>query len=382
MLWLAAPSAIMAQTAGGVSVPSGTYYFYNTGARQYLVAGVDGSLGLSSHGTAVDVSGTVGAYTLNMGGRKLGGGLGQPVVAGATASVKWQLRPAGGAGATYVVGNMQREANAYANLYYSESARSLATMAALPADTYTAGQWRLVGEADYAANAVTLDEASYDYERPVADAEHPAEVTLKRSFVVKQWNTLCLPFALSHEQLVANWQADASDNGRLWLAAFSSYDADGTLHFVETTSVEAGKPCLIYPTKKAGDNTYVFSGVDYFADKPQEVAAGGCVLKGLFAQGVVPTGAYAISDNKVVNLPVDVKTYGMRCYFVTTEQQRVSRWTLDGAATAVGGIDGGQAVQVPFNVYSVDGKLLKKGTISTDGLPQGVYMMKGKKIMK
>ena len=129
-------SPVAAQTSGA-DAPSGTYYLYNVGRGQYLTARSDGTLSLASHGTAVSVSGEWGAYTMSIGGRLLGGLLDQPITAGATVSTKWQLRRVSSAAGSYVIGNMQREATAYANMYFSTATQRLATTTAMPDGTFT-----------------------------------------------------------------------------------------------------------------------------------------------------------------------------------------------------------------------------------------------------
>ena len=107
-----------------------------------------------------------------------------------------------------------------------------------------------MSEADYQSNTVTLRQEDTQYACPTAvDAEHPATVVLRRTFDLDKWNTLCLPFAVSHDVLIDMFQKDGTADGRMWLAAFDSFDAQGTMHFVEATAVEAGRPYLIYPTK-------------------------------------------------------------------------------------------------------------------------------------
>lgn len=230
-------SPVAAQTSGA-DAPSGTYYLYNVGRGQYLTAMSDGTLSLASHGTAVSVSGEWGAYTMSIGGRLLGGLLGQPITAGATVSTKWQLRRVSSAAGSYVIGNMQREANAYANMYFSTATQRLATTTAMPDGTFTDALWRLVSEADYQSNTVTLRQEDTQYACPTAvDAEHPATVVLRRTFDLDKWNTLCLPFTVSHDVLIDMFQKDGIADGRMWLAAFDSFDAQGTMHFVEATAV-------------------------------------------------------------------------------------------------------------------------------------------------
>ncbi len=142
-------------------------------------------------------------------------------------------------------------------------------------------------------------------------------MVLRRTFDLDKWNTLCLPFAVSHDVLIDMFQKDGIADGRMWLAAFDSFDAQGTMHFVEATAVEAGRPYLIYPTKGCTDNAYTFSGVTAFVREPQPQTRNGCTFVGIFPQGVVPNGAYAISNNKMFHLTADVKTYGYRGYYYT-----------------------------------------------------------------
>ena len=388
---LLSASCALAQPVGR-KVAEGSFYLYNIDRQQYLGTAADGSLTLAASGTAITLQPEPynGApfYTLTINGKPLAADVWQkPSTDGAGTCAKWLFTPLShttGQGYVYAVGNMQRQANACAQLRYSAADGALGTSYAMPAAQGGGGAWMLVSAADYDANTVVMDEAATAYTRPAyADASHPATVLLKRKLTINAWNSFCLPFSLSAQQMADAFQKAESADTRYWLAQFTEYDADGVLHFQEVTDgAQAGEPYLLYPTKVSDDTQYTFTGVTTFAEAPHTVTHGaGCYVP-TFVKGTAPTGSYVLSKNEVYHLTKDTPLNGFRGYFTETSQQRINTWTLDSAPTAINTPWADSQAPVPFRVYSVDGRLLKTGATTLDALPRGVYMIKGKKVTK
>ena len=71
---------------------------------------------------------------------------------------------------------------------------------------------------------------------------------------------------------------------------------------------------------------------------------------------------------------------------------QVAEWQLFGMVAkgtydhAVTGIDQtpaeeAKAADTPFNVYTINGQLVKRGARSTEGLPTGIYIINRKKVV-
>lgn len=116
-----------------------------------------------------------------------------------------------------------------------------------------------------------------------------------------EWNTLCLPFAVSSEQLNESSNPLNGATIKALDAANSNLSSDGTLtlKFAEATSIEAGKPYIVKWTSGEGTvSNPVFEGVTIAAAAPVAVefannaTAGLCQFVGQFSPfTIVKSGA-------------------------------------------------------------------------------------------
>ena len=158
--------------------------------------------------------------------------------------------------------------------------------------------------------------------------------------------------------------------------------SDGTIDFTPVESAEAGIPYLLWPTKAASDNTYRFNKVSGFAEAPTDVRQGGITFIGTFVKGTVPARAYVWSQNKLYHLTSDMDLYGFRSYMWedATGQSKLSNWTI-GGSTAIDGIVESFDTK-PYDIYNLNGQKVKTNATSLDGLPSGLYIVNGKKVVK
>lgn len=161
---------------------SSVYIFNAQG--QYLCIGEDGTPMLSDAPVSLDVTrvdevADAGRFDLDDTG------------------MKWILKPS--AEHTYTLGYQVGEANATTFVYVRSGA--MATTFEEPDATFLDGQWAVsTGEE---SQPILLDETA-DYVRPQFYKQH-VDVTLQRSLVQQEWNTLCLPFSLHADQVSALW---------------------------------------------------------------------------------------------------------------------------------------------------------------------------------
>ena len=143
-----------------------------------------------------------------------------------------------------------------------------------------------------AATDLPLDEASETYD--VATDTY-ANVTLTRSLKADAWNTFCVPFDMTAEQL--------AENGITDVRALESASVEGesvTLNFSESNlnAVEAGVPYLVKVDASYDGRTINVENVLVSVAEPTTVSVdGGVNMTGNYAAGTVPIGAYFISNN-------------------------------------------------------------------------------------
>ena len=251
------------------------------------------------------------------------------------------------------------------------------------ADWFGINDMKLYKVAPQAVN-LTLDETSTSYS---VEPNAYANVTLTRTLKSDAWNTFCVPFDMTAEQLAANGITD--------VRALESASVEGTsvtLNFSESNlnAVEAGVPYLV-KVDAIYDGTINVENVLVSAAEPTTVSVeGGVSMTGNYAAGNVPTGAYFISDNAFYYADVEtVVLKGFRAYINvngTSEAAGANRLmiNLDGEVTGIEDVLGEEAAEADklVNVVSLDGMTVKAGVKKAealDGLQKGIYIVDGKK---
>lgn len=226
------------------------------------------------------------------------------------------------------------------------------------------------------ATALTLDET---YTSNTIKDLTGANFTLNRQMASGKWNTFCVPFALTSEQIDAAFGKDTEV--RKYVGANGN-----VLTFAKATDIEAGTPYLIKPTKAA--EKYIFNNVNVTTTEPAKVGEGDIKFCGVYNQANVDdlaeTGSHVsgIVDNMVKRAKTGTSIKGFRAYFSvpnsTTEAAEAAlRVAIDGETTGIDAIEGFET-KTPTRVYNLSGQYV--GT-STANLKPGVYVSGGKKVI-
>lgn len=202
-----------------------------------------------------------------------------------------------------------------------------------------------------------------------------ANITINRTF--KQgWNTVCLPFATSAYVL------DANEDG---VQEFTSADEKGlTFTKVANGKIEANKPYLIYfDSETIFDDTYPLCYGGNITANPTPVTHGSYTFLGNYTAGMNMSGKYGVADfSGVQKLRIGgaKATLPAGCaYFTTTSNANGMLIRMDGGNTT-GILDVNTGVVVENTaVYNLQG--VKVSNNGTAGLPAGIYVMGGKKVI-
>lgn len=113
------------------------------------------------------------------------------------------------------------------------------------------------------------------------------------------------------------------------------------------------------------------------------------------ANDLIPANSYVLNGNNLGGTAglwyyrtVPTKTKGFRGWLQSVEGQasKVFEYEIEGVveqvngnATAIDGIEAAQ--QHSANIYNLNGQLVRQGTTSTEGLPSGLYIVGGKKLV-
>lgn len=234
------------------------------------------------------------------------------------------------------------------------------------------GDVRLFKVADL--DAITLNEnETCTPEAKVAD------VTLNRTLTT-HWNSIVLPFAVSKKQIAAQF-----GEGTV-VAAYKDAtvgETSTTLNFEVVEEMQANVPYLIKPAQ-AG-NTYTFQGVAIKPADNLEAGEGEIKFVGNYENGKQLTkGDYFIDANRNLfysaNGTETMKAF--RAIFVSTAAAAAKTmfFSIRGNSGETTGIEDVKTLAgKTFDVYSIDGMLVRKNATNLNGLAKGVYVVNGKK---
>ena len=205
-------------------------------------------------------------------------------------------------------------------------------------------------------------------------------VTINRAFS-RGWNTVCLPFSTTAASLCEGAVAQR----------FVSYDAENGLTFERIETMEANKPYLIWmpDVVPAGKE---LTNVEVVAPQAGSVTSNGMTFSGNYAPHFYVDGMYGVvtdgeGTSRIVRGGSTAYVNGTRAYFTLADGQSLGSARLHfdteaDAPTAIGSIEAAPAQQRPVAVYDATGRLLPHAKANLEGLPRGIYIVGGRKVIK
>lgn len=266
-------------------------------------------------------------------------------------------------------------------------------------------------------------------------------VYLHRTMNPNKWNSLVLPINLNvgqvksifGDQVHISEFKGAYDKNHPQRIIFDPITANR--NDPDAIAIEAGKLYLVKPTADGGmpkdqavktfnKDGYNISVTDYYTivgvtfkkkseiadnaysgrvmgttgnedfDTKQQVQFVGTYVK-CFDNDLIPANSYVLNGNNVGGTTglwyyrtVETKTKGFRGWLQSVKGQdsKVFEYEIEGVveqvngnATAIDGIEAAQ--QHSANIYNLNGQLVRQGATSTEGLPSGLYIVGGKKLV-
>lgn len=201
------------------------------------------------------------------------------------------------------------------------------------------------------------------------------DVTLQRTFKGGMWNTLCLPFALTAEQVKTILGDEAK------VAALSTVDADNEIVKFETidTGIEAGKPYLVMPTADISSEIKL-TGIDIVGGKGQEAGQNGYTFRGTLKPVPFSAGDKTIffvsADNKLSNPNKDGSLLSLRAYFDVPEGANEAKFEVDDPTGIKNVVVNGETLNARTGIYDLQGR-----KVSESSLAKGIYIINGKKVV-
>ncbi len=201
-----------------------------------------------------------------------------------------------------------------------------------------------------------------------------SDITLNRTLVADKWNTLCVPFAISEEEIKANF-----GEGTL-VEKFDAVNGN-TVNFADATSIEARVPYLIKPI--VAGTTYTFYGKEVSADAPKTEGNADVTFQGIYSptditkNGTVKA-AGVTEGGKVLFVNPGSKTKAFRCFFTISHNASITpamlKISIKGVETAINSIVMDNSNATDNAVYNLQGQ-----RVNGNSLTKGIYIKNGKK---
>lgn len=208
------------------------------------------------------------------------------------------------------------------------------------------------------------------------NAQDNVDVQLERTLSPEYWNTFCVPFTISADVIKEKFGEGTQ------VCTFGSMEGT-VMNFAHSTSIEAGKPYIVKPTKEVVNPS--FTGVNIEATAAKQVGANGYFMQGIYSvkTDLTTDGTNLfLGDGNKFYKPLGTTTAkmkGMRAYFIVPQGTNFAalRANIDGATTAIDDLT--TVVEQPTDnrIYNLQGQFV--GT-SFEGL-HGVYVQNGKKVL-
>ena len=201
-----------------------------------------------------------------------------------------------------------------------------------------------------------------------------SDITLNRTLVANKWNTLCVPFAISEEEIKANF-------GEGTLVEKLDAVNGNTVNFADATSIEPGVPYLIKPT--VDGTAYTFNGKEVSADAPKTEGNADVTFQGIYSPTDITNGgtvkaAGVTQDGKVLFVNAGSQTKAFRCFFTISDNASITpamlKVSIKGVETAINSIVMGNSNATDNAIYNLQGQ-----RVNGNSLTKGIYIKNGKK---
>lgn len=222
---------------------------------------------------------------------------------------------------------------------------------------------------------VTLQESESNEALLKSYANKTVNATIERTMTNDGWYTLCLPFSVPAEQM------SLFNGAEVW--AFDAIENETVMRFAKAETIEAGQAYLIKPTAKIVRPT--FSEVVLSCQSPTESTAQYAFV-GTFSPTQLAndgTNLFLGANNELYRPSATSGALkALRAYFRVpkgTDEAKM-RLSIDDETLSIADIRDDNDLQYskPQPVYNLQGQCVGQ---TTEGLPRGLYIVGGKKVI-
>lgn len=254
-----------------------------------------------------------------------------------------------------------------------------------------------------------------------ATTHENVQVTLKHGFHTG-WNSICLPFSMTESKVREWFGTNDSETHELVTYNGADYLYAGNTDVMRANffhhvwqDIIAGMPYMLYipegakaltqdvvvdhvtiegvPTNSITYSKEYMPAESRYYDSYNE---GWFTFKGIYTGETMPEGSYLVSTEGLYLLNGAIYSPGYRAYitppFASSARKRTlskfdfeniledEQWSND--ATVINDIAAEWGIiPAPTTVYNLQGQAVRQNTLSLDGLPQGIYIVNGKKYL-
>ena len=225
----------------------------------------------------------------------------------------------------------------------------------------------------------TASDESYDYALSDESDTYTTttftdkSVKIKRSMSADQLNTICLPFALSAEQITTTF-GEGTEVYRL------TSSTENTFNFTSQEEIIEGIPYLIKPQQNVTE--LVFNNVSSEGKSADgDILDNDFAFVGTFGPATLATDGTELflASGGILKKPAEgsnSKIKGFRAYFMVPANTNDAKISFGGFETSIDNISIDGLNMKNNKVYNLNGQLVGS---SLNGLTKGVYLMNGKK---
>ncbi len=212
------------------------------------------------------------------------------------------------------------------------------------------------------------------------------DVLVHQTLEAGEWNILCLPFDVPSTQMNRKFV-------RRSVKELKGMEMNGIycdLKFETVSEMKAGVPYLVQVASSVHELDFTNVTLDAGAIEANEsVVTDGDVtvcLQGTSHKGAVyHSNLYTYDDDSFTKAEMGADVNGFRAYLrIDGAIPECVCIYIDGKMTSIREIRN-EALESKVNVYTIDGRLVRNGVgraESLDGLPSGMYIINGKKVLK
>ena len=225
------------------------------------------------------------------------------------------------------------------------------------------------------AKNLTLDETQANE----FEAYDNYNITLKRQLAVNDWNTFCVPFDITAEEVKSAFGDDAK------VCAFANA-TETTVNFAETNNIEAGKYYLLKPTVASPTDGYTFSQKTVSNTTAPSASENTAVqMLGIYSPtditALAPDNTFAAglgSNNRILKATTGGQMKGFRAFFIVPNniESQSLQVNIGGIITGISPIL--SSVTDNDIVYNLSGQRVD---IPASDLKPGIYVRNGKKFI-